>query len=72
MALKVFLVLFFFLSVHSFKKILHIFLLYIHYNNMKKYAKYILTNGNITEKRELLSCLRSKLTLADRKLEINS
>ncbi len=38
--------------------------------DMKKYAKYILTDGNIIEKRELLSCLRSKLTLADRKLKL--
>jgi len=39
--------------------------------DMKKYAKYILTNGTIVEKRELLSCLRSKLTVAEGNITIN-
>ncbi|MGB0757334.1 MAG: recombinase family protein [Patescibacteria group bacterium] len=38
--------------------------------DMKNYAKYILTNGNIVEKRELLSCLRNRLTLLDRKVKL--
>lgn len=39
--------------------------------DMKKYAKYILVDGNIAEKHELLSCLRSRLTLDNHKLQIN-
>jgi len=38
--------------------------------DMKKYAKYILTDGNIIEKRELLSCLKSRLILSDRKIKL--
>lgn len=36
----------------------------------KKYAKYILTQGSIYEKRELLSCLKGKLVLEKNKLTI--
>jgi len=36
--------------------------------DIKNYAKYILKNGNIYEKRDLLSCLRSRLVLKDRKI----
>jgi len=38
--------------------------------NIRKYAKYILKEGNIYEKRELLSCLKSKLVLKNKKLEL--
>jgi len=38
--------------------------------NVRNYAKYILKEGLITEKRELLSCLQSKLILKDRKIEL--
>ncbi len=33
--------------------------------NARNYAKYILREGSLMEKRELLSCLKSKLTLRD-------
>ena len=36
--------------------------------DIKNYAKYILKNGNLYEKRDLLSCLRSRLVLKDRKI----
>ena len=36
----------------------------------KNYAKYILRKGSIEEKRELLSCLKSKLIFKDKKLEL--
>ena len=38
--------------------------------DMRNYAKYILRDGTIFEKRELLSCLRSKLTMANKEVEI--
>ncbi len=38
--------------------------------DIKNYAKYLLREGTITEKRELLSCLKSKLILKDRKIEL--
>lgn len=38
--------------------------------DIRNYAKYLLREGTITEKRELLSCLKSKLTLNDRKIEL--
>lgn len=34
--------------------------------DVRDYAKYLLREGTIAEKRELLSCLRSKLVLTDR------
>ena len=34
--------------------------------DIRNYAKYILRDGTIEEKRELLSCLRSRLTLANK------
>ena len=37
--------------------------------DMRNYAKYILREGTIFEKRELLSCLRSKLTMANKEVE---
>ncbi len=37
----------------------------------KKYARYILAQGSIDEKRELLSCLKGKLTLNNGKIKIN-
>lgn len=36
----------------------------------RKYARYLLTEGTTQEKRELLSCLKSKLMLKDGKLKI--
>jgi len=36
--------------------------------DIKNYAKYILKEGNVYEKRELLSCLKSKLTLKNKKV----
>ena len=38
--------------------------------HMRNYAKYILREGTIFEKRELLSCLRSKLTMAKKEIKI--
>ena len=38
--------------------------------DVRAYAKYLLREGTIAEKRELLSCLRSKLVLKDRKILI--
>ncbi len=38
----------------------------------KKYAEYILTQGSIYEKRELLSCLKGKLNLKNRILTMNN
>ena len=37
---------------------------------MKNYAKYILQVGSISEKRELLASLKSKVVLEDRKLKL--
>lgn len=34
--------------------------------NIRNYAKYILKQGSISEKRELLGCLKSKLFLASK------
>jgi len=36
--------------------------------DIRNYAKYILKEGNIFEKRELLSCLKSKLVLKNKKI----
>lgn len=38
--------------------------------DVRNYAKYILRDGTIFEKRELLTCLRSKITMAKKKIEI--
>lgn len=38
----------------------------------RKYAKYILTQGSVYEKRELLSCLKGKLKINDGLLSINN
>ena len=38
--------------------------------DMKNYAKYILQVGSISEKRELLASLKSKVVLEDRKLKL--
>lgn len=38
--------------------------------NVRNYAKYTLTNGNREEKRELLSCLKSKLELRDKNISL--
>lgn len=37
----------------------------------KNYAKHILKKGTVAEKRDLFSCLKSKLVLADKKLGIS-
>ncbi|MCK9578226.1 recombinase family protein [bacterium] len=39
--------------------------------DIRNYAKYILREGLILEKRELLACLKGKIILRDGKLEIN-
>ena len=38
--------------------------------DIRNYAKYILRDGTILEKRELLTCLRSKITLANKQVKI--
>lgn len=40
--------------------------------DIRNYAKYILRDGRVEEKRELLSCLKSKLFIRDRKLIVLS
>lgn len=38
--------------------------------DIRNYAKYVLTDGSIFEKRDLLSCLKSKLIIKDKKVFI--
>jgi len=38
--------------------------------DIRNYAKYILKEGNVYEKRELLECLKSKLILKDKALRL--
>ncbi len=38
--------------------------------DVRNYTKYLLKEGSLLEKRELLSCLTSKLLLKDKKIEI--
>lgn len=38
--------------------------------DIRNYAKYILNEGTILEKRELLSCLKSKLVLENKKIRL--
>ena len=38
--------------------------------DIKNYAKYLLKEGNIVEKREMLECLKSKLVLKDKKISL--
>ena len=38
--------------------------------NIRNYAKYLLKEGTLVEKRELLSFLKSKLILKDRKIDL--
>jgi site-specific DNA recombinase len=38
--------------------------------DIRNYAKYILRDGSMDEKRELLSCLRSRITLAEKKVTV--
>lgn len=38
--------------------------------DIRNYAKYILRDGLIQEKRELLTCLRSRITMAGKKISI--
>lgn len=39
--------------------------------DIRNYAKYILRDGTIAEKRELLTCLRSKITMAEKQIRIS-
>ncbi|KKQ83644.1 MAG: hypothetical protein UT07_C0001G0006 [Parcubacteria group bacterium GW2011_GWB1_38_8] len=36
----------------------------------RSYAKYLLREGSLMEKRELMSCLKSKLILVEKKIEL--
>ena len=38
--------------------------------DIRNYAKYILRDGTMLEKRELLTCLRSKVTMAEKQIKI--
>lgn len=38
--------------------------------DMRNYAKYILRDGGIWEKRELLTCLRSKIVMNNKQVKI--
>lgn len=38
--------------------------------DIRNYAKYILRDGTMVEKRELLSCLRSKILMAEKRIKI--
>lgn len=38
--------------------------------DMKKYAKFIFTNGTAEEKRELLRCFKSKITLMEGQVKV--
>lgn len=38
--------------------------------DIRNYAKYILRDGTILEKRELLTCLKSKITMANKQIKI--
>jgi hypothetical protein len=37
--------------------------------DIRNYANYLLTEGSIFEKRDLISCLRSKIYLKNKKIE---
>ena len=38
--------------------------------DIKNYAKYLLAEGNATEKREILACLKSKLVFKDKMVQL--
>jgi hypothetical protein len=38
--------------------------------DIRNYAKYLLREGSIWEKRELLECLKSKIQLGEKKISI--
>ncbi|OIP65320.1 MAG: hypothetical protein COV32_01935 [Candidatus Yonathbacteria bacterium CG10_big_fil_rev_8_21_14_0_10_43_136] len=38
--------------------------------DIRNYAKYVLRDGTIAEKRELLTCMRSKITMAEKQIKI--
>ncbi len=38
--------------------------------DIKNYAKYVLTNGSKDEKREVLSCLKSRLEIKDKQIAL--
>lgn len=40
--------------------------------DIRNYAKYVLRNGNVFEKRELLSCLKSKICLREKQVSITA
>lgn len=42
------------------------------YVDLKTYIKYLLKEGSIAEKREILSCLKSKLVMRNKKLEASN
>ena len=39
--------------------------------DLKNYTKYILTDGSLLEKRELMACLKSKLVLKDKQIIVS-
>ncbi len=39
--------------------------------DLKNYTKYILTDGSLLEKRELMACLKSKLILKDKQITVS-
>lgn len=39
--------------------------------DVRNYAKFILKDGSIDEKRELLSCFKSKILLANKVISLN-
>ncbi len=38
--------------------------------DLKTYAKYLLKEGSVIEKRELLACMKSKLVLKDKNIQL--
>jgi hypothetical protein len=38
--------------------------------DVRNYAKYLLREGTLVEKRELMSCLKSKLVLIEKRIEL--
>ncbi len=39
--------------------------------DIRNYAKYLLTEGSMFEKRDLLICLKSEIELKDKKIDLN-
>jgi hypothetical protein len=40
--------------------------------DIRNYAKYVLRDGGMVEKRELLECLRSKISLSNKEVKIQN